>query len=90
MAWDEDRFWNASPSYFFKALKGFNDLEHERDKVEWERTRMLGYWIVSPHTKKGTNLTPQRLLPLPWDKVETRDEWLKRNERFKQAWDNMK
>lgn len=67
--WDEDKFFNAKPGYFFKALKGFNDLESERQKAEWERLRTLGFWVVSPHTKKGSNLTPKKLLPLPWDKT---------------------
>lgn len=76
MAWDEDKFWNASPSYFFKALKGFNELEHERQKADWERLRILGLWVLSPHTKKGSALTAERLLPLPWDKQIS---WKERN-----------
>lgn len=71
--WDEDKFFYAKPSYFYKALKGFNDLESERQKAEWERLRLLGYWVTSPHTKKGSNLTPKKLLPLPWDKTFTEE-----------------
>jgi hypothetical protein len=67
LGWDEDKFLDASPSYFFKALKGFNDLENQREREHWERLRILGNWIVLPYAKKGSNLTPRKLLPLPWD-----------------------
>jgi hypothetical protein len=76
LAWDEDRFWNATPNYFFKALKGFNELEYERDKGHWERLRILGVWVLSPHTKKGSQITAESLLPLPWDKQIS---WKERN-----------
>jgi hypothetical protein len=66
--WSENKFFNASPRYFFKALKGFNDFESERQKAEWERLRILGTWILTPHTKKGSELTPKKLMALPWDK----------------------
>jgi hypothetical protein len=59
---------NSSMRVLELALKGFNDLEHERQKSEWERLRILGTWILSPHTKKGSNLTPKKLMAFPWDK----------------------
>jgi hypothetical protein len=73
LGWSEKKFFKSEPSYFFKALKGFNDLEQERQKNEWERLRILGTWVLSPHTKKGANLTPKNLLPLPWDKTFTEE-----------------
>ncbi len=75
---------------FELALKGFNDLEEERIKGEWERLRMLGVWVLSPYQKKGANLTPQKVLSLPWDpKPETRDEWLEKNKHLKSVWDKL-
>jgi hypothetical protein len=68
LGWSEKKFFKSTPDYFFNALKGFNDLEFERQKSEWERLRILGAWILSPHSKKGSNLTPKKLMPLPWDK----------------------
>ena len=69
LGWSEKKFDKATPNYFFKALKGFNDLENDRQKAEWERLRILGVWVLNPHTKKGTNLTPKKILPLQWDKT---------------------
>ncbi len=42
---------------------------HEIDiKDDWERTRISTYINVSPNLKKGSNITPEKLIPLPWDK----------------------
>jgi hypothetical protein len=73
LGWSEKKFFKSSPEYFFKALKGFNDLEFERTKGEWERLRILGTWVLSPHTKKGHNLTPKKLMPFPWDLTFTQE-----------------
>ena len=89
---DEDKFLNASPSYFAKALKGFNDLEFEREKANWERTRLIGYWTLNPYFKKGSNTTPKSFMKLPWDediKPMKADEWLKKNEKYNEAWNNL-
>lgn len=71
---------------FELALKGFNDLEHERQKSEWERLRILGLWVLSPHTKKGSTLTAERLLPLPWDKQIS---WKERNKEILEICDRI-
>ena len=68
LGWSEKKFFKATPNYFFKAIKGFNELEEQRQREEWERLRILGVWVLSPHTKKGQNLSPKKLLPFPWDK----------------------
>jgi hypothetical protein len=73
----------------FKSLKGFNDLEHERDKKEWERLRILGTWVLNPHMKKGSTLSPNKLLPLPWDRVQTKTEWLEKNKDLIPIWDKL-
>jgi hypothetical protein len=43
---------------------------HEIDiRDSWERERISTYINVSPNFKKGSNITPQKLIPLPWDKT---------------------
>lgn len=74
LGWDEKKFFESSISFVMKSLKGFNDLELERDKREWERLRILGSWVLGPHAKKGVHLTPRSLLPLPWDKNNWRED----------------
>lgn len=38
---------------FLNALDGFNDLNRE----QWERTRIICYYAVMPHSKKGIRLS---------------------------------
>ena len=39
-----------------------------RFKADWEQTRQLMWACMAPHQKKGSNLTPQKLMPFPWEK----------------------
>ena len=44
---------------------------HEIDiREEWERERIAAYLNISPHLKKNSNLTPQKLWELPWDQIK--------------------
>lgn len=69
-----------------KALKGFNDLEFERTKGEWERLRILGSWVLSPYAKKGSRIVPKTLLPLPWDKEKN---WVEENKEILERCDEI-
>lgn len=89
LGWDEQKFWESSPSFLFKSLRGFNDLEEERDRKEWERLRILGTWVLKPHTKKPHDITPMKLLPLPWDKLRTKQEFLEKNKDLIPLWDKL-
>lgn len=86
--WSEEQFWNSRPEILFKTWKGRNDEKNRSG--DWERLRILGTWILTPHTKKGHSIAPEKLLSLPWDdKPQTRDEWLKKNEHLKPIWDKL-
>jgi hypothetical protein len=37
-----------------------------QERMEWERMRLLAAITIQPHCKK--KMTPERLLPLPWDR----------------------
>ena len=44
----------------------------ERDAAyrdEWCRMRTLACIVIQPHLGKGKKITPEKLLPLPWDKT---------------------
>jgi hypothetical protein len=44
---------------------------HEIDKKDdWERSRMSSIITILPHMKKGANIDPKSIFPLPWDKVK--------------------
>lgn len=55
----------VTPSEFQEAVKAKHEWQAECDKAAWERMRILASIAVQPHIKK--RLTPQELLPLPWD-----------------------
>lgn len=65
MGLSEREFWRTTPRYFAALQRAFV----KREQREWERARMVGYLALIPHhdSKKGGKLTPQRLLPFPWD-----------------------
>ena len=51
----------------FRAAADAWRLRREADaEGAWERMRLLAAITIQPHVKK--RLTPQQLLPLPWDK----------------------
>lgn len=41
-------------------------------KDRWSRMRMLATIVIQPHLGKGKKLTPEKLLPFPWEKKKQR------------------
>lgn len=74
--WDDDKFENSNAKLIFQTWKGKNDERQRIDRQEWERLRMLGSWVLAPYSK---NMTPKKLLPLPWDVEESVESWKQRN-----------
>lgn len=91
MGWTRDRFFNSEIDEFFKALIGFNELEIERQKVQWEQTRLMCFYSVAPHSKNIKK--PTDLFSFEWEKEqvrETREAFLQRNAHLKELWDRLK
>ena len=65
-----DDFWNLTFHEFFLIQKGRNDVIESKEKREWERVRWLACLMLQPHTKKGQNLTPEKLVKFEWEKGE--------------------
>ncbi len=40
-------------------------------KDKWQRMRLLASIVIQPHLAKGRKVTPEKLLPFPWDKKTT-------------------
>ena len=54
----------------------YNSYAEQRDadfKAEWERIRMLAFITIQPQLdhKKAGRMTPDKLLPFPWDNKPT-------------------
>lgn len=41
-------------------------------KSDWQRMRLLATIVIQPHLSKGHGITPEKLLPFPWDKQKTK------------------
>lgn len=50
------------------AAAGYAAKVQEQERGEWERMRILASFVIAPYSKKGSNINPEKLLPLPWDK----------------------
>ena len=62
--------------------KGLNDRVEKEQQWEWERVRWLACVNLQPHTKKGQNLTPQKLMKFDWEKKKVKPT--SRNKRKEQ------
>ena len=84
--WTEKKFYKSTPKYFYQVWKGKRDERERQERLEWERLRMLGTWVLSPYSK---GLTPKKLIQFPWDIVEDRKKWLENNKDFIPVWDKL-
>lgn len=64
-----DDFCRLLPEEFEEICKAYSAQSEAEDKGEWERMRLLAAITVQPHVKGKVN--PQKLLPLPWEKMQT-------------------
>lgn len=76
-------FWNLTFHEFWCIQKGKNDRFEMLQRFEWERVRWLACINLQPHTKKGQNLTPQKLCKFEWEKTKTEIDIEKQRERAK-------
>ena len=58
-------------------LWGFEQLEIKRDRCEWDKFRLLATTLITPHTKKGKGIRPEKLWPFEWDKKKVEPKMTK-------------
>ena len=61
--------------------KGVNDRLEIEQRFEWERVRWLACVNLQPHTKKGQNLTPDKLMKFDWEKKKVKTDIDKQKKR---------
>jgi hypothetical protein len=49
-------------------LLGFEQLESKRSQDGWYKFRMLASTLLTPHTKNGKGVKPEKLWPFDWEK----------------------
>ncbi|MBO5626613.1 MAG: hypothetical protein J5953_12620 [Prevotella sp.] len=55
---------------FNSAVKAWNEMRDGDEHGRWNRMRILASIVIQPHVKG--KMSPERLLPLPWDKGRDR------------------
>ena len=58
-------FCRPTPEEFGHVYEAYSSQREADRKDSWERARLMTTIMIQPHLKK--KLTPQQLLPLPWD-----------------------
>ena len=74
-------FWNLTFHEFLCTQRGINDRLELEQRYEWERIRWLACAFLQPHTKKGQNLTPQKLVKFDWEKKKRKTNAKKQRQR---------
>lgn len=57
---------------FAAVYKAYAEQRDTDFKDEWARMRLLATITIQPHLAKNKRITPEKLLPFPWDKKKTR------------------
>lgn len=55
-----------TPREFSNAVRGYNEEQEQRSRETWEQARLIAYYAIAPHVKKGKDM--RGMIPLPWDK----------------------
>ena len=53
---------------FAAVWKAYAEQRDADFKDRWQRMRMLASITIQPHLAKRHRVTPEKLLPFPWDK----------------------
>lgn len=75
-----------TPREFANARIAWEELEESRQRSEWERTRLIGVWVLNAQGAKIDS--PKKLMTFPWEKTPVQDlkdriEEAKKHENFK-------
>lgn len=65
---------------FAAVYKAYAEQRDTDFKDKWARMRLLATITIQPHLAKNKKVTPEKLLPFPWDKKKTRKRNAKEQE----------
>lgn len=63
-----DDFCKMDFDEFASVYAAYADQRDAAVKDEWSRMRLLATISIQPHLAKGKRVTPEKLLPFPWDR----------------------
>ena len=55
---------------FAAVYKAYAEQRDTDFKDRWVRMRLLATIVIQPHLAKGKKITPEKLLPFPWEKTQ--------------------
>lgn len=64
-------FYAAELGEVLCVVHAFYNLQEQKERAEWERTRFLAYVGAKPHDSKKRIKKPSDLLPFPWENQKT-------------------
>ncbi|AGO49135.1 hypothetical protein Phi39:1_gp20 [Cellulophaga phage phi39:1] len=77
-----------TPRSLINKLNGFR----KADRDKWERVRVQTFLLLSVNFKEGATVTPQEVMPFPWDKelvVSAKEKAKEAREAAKKIWDSI-
>ena len=69
-----NEFWDLTQREFWNKLEGFYELEENRERREWTRTRWQTCLFLNCYTGKDNTLQPQDLIKFDWEQEEIQKE----------------
>jgi len=69
-----DDFCRLDFAEFAAVWKAYAEQRDTDFKDRWQRMRLLAAITIQPHLGKRHRITPEKLLPFPWDKKASRKE----------------
>lgn len=55
---------------FSAVYKAYAEQRDANFKDNWQRMRLLAAIVIQPHLDRRHKVTPEKLLPFPWDKAQ--------------------
>lgn len=65
-----DDFCKLDFEEFAAVYKAYAEQRDTDFKDNWQRMRLLATIVIQPHLDKRHKVTPEKLLPFPWDRAK--------------------
>lgn len=78
-----NELYELSPREFYNITKGKADRDNLKEQREWERARMISFWITKSAGIKVGSIS--QFMPFPWEKDTGDDtDWFYRLNKLKE------
>lgn len=81
-------FCVLTPDEWAEVYRNYREMLDEREKLEWERLRLLCAYTIQPHSRKKIN--PKKMMSFPWDNEKMESQNLVSREVGRDRFEKMK